>query len=729
MPRVLKEKRVLIHEDFENVGTGGLRVFEDIVASTYTEPEGEFNAESQDLGSLDPSSSSSSSSSDPDDDMGRESGLVLDNVAHDPGRTSAQPEAGVDAALGTAFNSGGRANDGSADTLMGTVQFTKKIVLGREYYECDNHFFEILSNGNVGPEIVFDTTNIPPGLSSVPSVSSVSTVSTEGESQEEEVPMRNQQLMLEDTDVVLRRSARQLDISNKVNNLIKQLENVEKGLFGTEEEKKGFFSAIYGDGIERKVMTCGGIFRAFSKAVYGEGADLHSLTKFFELLMLAEGTGDTDTDLSPRNRDTYKRFVKDATYEFEAMRSWIDMRDESWRQKSGLLTIPMNLLYQFVCHASSRHWREENIRSTMLPGHSDEVLNKFDQYIVTTNQLDKHVEDKHVEDQELLKNSLHGYLRTVNRKTYEHEGVVYAMDMTTGSLFFDESCHYLPAFRYIEKPELLIYKPVWMLTKKGKYTVNKRRPQEVRAYHNILLAKTNGQSEAPLHQLEHEHIGELVAKVMRPESSRQNSMEAHAQKMELKLCDQLGYYLFFEKGHADCGLASIRKKKINYNRKKGQGFYHWWTLYCDYLEWHGLKWGDQDCYFEILSIWSEINRMTLDERDELEQLIKGNKTEKKKPKSLLGETTDSSRATAKIVEAKRKREEDAAAAKQEREKQAKRDAKNKSPRSAAKRPPTPEEYVEIPDPKRPGQKKRVKVNSTPHRQHLADNPKKKRKQR
>eukprot|EP01047_Picozoa_sp_COSAG01_P125413 COSAG01_NODE_54458_length_332_cov_0.480687_1_plen_52_part_10 len=37
MPRVLKEKRVLIHEDFENVGTGGLRVFEDIVASTYTE--------------------------------------------------------------------------------------------------------------------------------------------------------------------------------------------------------------------------------------------------------------------------------------------------------------------------------------------------------------------------------------------------------------------------------------------------------------------------------------------------------------------------------------------------------------------------------------------------------------------------------------------------------------------------------------------------------------------
>eukprot|EP01050_Picozoa_sp_SAG11_P021165 SAG11_NODE_3711_length_2266_cov_20.934472_1_plen_607_part_00 len=64
------------------MGTGGLTVYEDIVASTYTEPEGEGNPESQELGSLDPSSSSSSSSSDsdPDDDMGRESGVVLNAV-------------------------------------------------------------------------------------------------------------------------------------------------------------------------------------------------------------------------------------------------------------------------------------------------------------------------------------------------------------------------------------------------------------------------------------------------------------------------------------------------------------------------------------------------------------------------------------------------------------------------------------------------------------------------
>eukprot|EP01050_Picozoa_sp_SAG11_P020086 SAG11_NODE_3325_length_2522_cov_174.445316_2_plen_650_part_00 len=79
MPRVLKEKTVRVFEDFVNVGTGGLTLDEPIVASTYTEPEGEGNPESQELGSLDPSSSSSSSDSDPDDDMpgGRQSGVVL----------------------------------------------------------------------------------------------------------------------------------------------------------------------------------------------------------------------------------------------------------------------------------------------------------------------------------------------------------------------------------------------------------------------------------------------------------------------------------------------------------------------------------------------------------------------------------------------------------------------------------------------------------------------------
>eukprot|EP01050_Picozoa_sp_SAG11_P041379 SAG11_NODE_18515_length_488_cov_13.120823_1_plen_138_part_01 len=78
MPRVLKEKSVRFLEDFENVGTGGFMIDEPIVASTYTEPEGEFDANSQDLGSLDPSSSSSSSA--PDDDMGRESGVVMNVV-------------------------------------------------------------------------------------------------------------------------------------------------------------------------------------------------------------------------------------------------------------------------------------------------------------------------------------------------------------------------------------------------------------------------------------------------------------------------------------------------------------------------------------------------------------------------------------------------------------------------------------------------------------------------
>eukprot|EP01050_Picozoa_sp_SAG11_P050785 SAG11_NODE_28500_length_320_cov_34.361991_1_plen_57_part_10 len=57
MPRVLKEKTVRVFEDFVNVGTGGFTLDEPIVASTYTEPEGEFDANSQDLGSLDPSSS------------------------------------------------------------------------------------------------------------------------------------------------------------------------------------------------------------------------------------------------------------------------------------------------------------------------------------------------------------------------------------------------------------------------------------------------------------------------------------------------------------------------------------------------------------------------------------------------------------------------------------------------------------------------------------------------
>eukprot|EP01050_Picozoa_sp_SAG11_P063257 SAG11_NODE_42998_length_172_cov_15.890411_1_plen_43_part_10 len=43
MPRVLVDKRVLVRQDFENVGTGGFVEYEDVVASTYTEPEGEGN--------------------------------------------------------------------------------------------------------------------------------------------------------------------------------------------------------------------------------------------------------------------------------------------------------------------------------------------------------------------------------------------------------------------------------------------------------------------------------------------------------------------------------------------------------------------------------------------------------------------------------------------------------------------------------------------------------------
>eukprot|EP01050_Picozoa_sp_SAG11_P064069 SAG11_NODE_43955_length_160_cov_32.754098_1_plen_50_part_10 len=50
MPRVLVDKWVLVRRDFENVGTGGFVEYEDVVASTYTEPEGEGNPESQDLG-------------------------------------------------------------------------------------------------------------------------------------------------------------------------------------------------------------------------------------------------------------------------------------------------------------------------------------------------------------------------------------------------------------------------------------------------------------------------------------------------------------------------------------------------------------------------------------------------------------------------------------------------------------------------------------------------------
>eukprot|EP01050_Picozoa_sp_SAG11_P022115 SAG11_NODE_4096_length_2066_cov_122.176411_2_plen_599_part_00 len=95
------DKWVLVRQDFENVGTGGFVEYDHIVASTYTEPEGEGNPESQDLGELDP-----------DGDMGDEENVFyLRNESEDPERTSSQPAAGVDAALGSAFNSGGRRND------------------------------------------------------------------------------------------------------------------------------------------------------------------------------------------------------------------------------------------------------------------------------------------------------------------------------------------------------------------------------------------------------------------------------------------------------------------------------------------------------------------------------------------------------------------------------------------------------------------------------------------
>eukprot|EP01050_Picozoa_sp_SAG11_P018061 SAG11_NODE_2677_length_3105_cov_160.712242_4_plen_484_part_00 len=129
MPRVIKRKCKLVASDFENVGTGGFAFFDDSDGSTYTEPEGEGNPESQDLGELDP-----------DGDMGDEEEMTavdreniqnalksrasgggaagdesdvvyLRNEAEDPERTSSQPAAGVDAALGSAFNSGGRRND------------------------------------------------------------------------------------------------------------------------------------------------------------------------------------------------------------------------------------------------------------------------------------------------------------------------------------------------------------------------------------------------------------------------------------------------------------------------------------------------------------------------------------------------------------------------------------------------------------------------------------------
>eukprot|EP01050_Picozoa_sp_SAG11_P035855 SAG11_NODE_13355_length_658_cov_21.583184_2_plen_129_part_01 len=103
MPRVLKEKRVVVFEDFENVGTGGLRVFEDIVASTYTEPEGEGNPESQDLGELDP-----------DGDMGDEEEMSTIDAARRI--VGAERNASLDAAL-NAGGGGGAGFDKSDNAL------------------------------------------------------------------------------------------------------------------------------------------------------------------------------------------------------------------------------------------------------------------------------------------------------------------------------------------------------------------------------------------------------------------------------------------------------------------------------------------------------------------------------------------------------------------------------------------------------------------------------------
>eukprot|EP01050_Picozoa_sp_SAG11_P023960 SAG11_NODE_4969_length_1707_cov_47.465174_1_plen_489_part_10 len=191
MPRVLKEKRVLIHEDFENVGTGGLRVFEDIVASTYTEPEGEFNADSQELGSLDPSPRSSSSSSDSDSDPGgnmpggRESGVVLDDIAHEDTNEQDESDSEDDSCPDLVEVKKQSLKDEN-DTLkrllkekarlhqnlkrqLSTLQaeysvdelvnpdskedYIKTKVGGRFCYERDGKFYEILRNRDVGKEI------------------------------------------------------------------------------------------------------------------------------------------------------------------------------------------------------------------------------------------------------------------------------------------------------------------------------------------------------------------------------------------------------------------------------------------------------------------------------------------------------------------------------------------------------------------------------------------------
>eukprot|EP01050_Picozoa_sp_SAG11_P032531 SAG11_NODE_10615_length_816_cov_56.552301_2_plen_112_part_01 len=105
-------------------------------------------------------------------------------------------------------------------------------------------------------------------------------------------------------------------------------------------------------------------------------------------------------------------------------------------------------------------------------------------------------------------------------------------------------------------------------------------------------------------------------------------------------------------------------KGVNYT----QEFYN---LYLDWLDDENVEWG-KGAATRVSILYLKVIAMTDEERDDLSMSVT-----KKEPAAESSIPEDTSRATAKIVEAKRKREEDAAAAKQEREKQAKRDAKNK----------------------------------------------------
>eukprot|EP01050_Picozoa_sp_SAG11_P035551 SAG11_NODE_13090_length_670_cov_21.504378_1_plen_219_part_10 len=206
-------------------------------------------------------------------------------------------------------------------------------------------------------------------------------------------------------------------------------------------------------------------------------------------------------------------------------------------------------------------------------------------------------------------------------------------------------------------------------------------------FHTFLLNLTTT-GNTTLMNMEQEHSGEPVTNQLR--GANKKVFDDHAKKIHqsvrehvtyLELCSQLS------KKKIDNLVKLIKKSVIN-GVKYTREFYN---LYLDWLDDENVEWG-KGAATRVSILYLKVIAMTDEERRDLSMSVT-----KKEPAAETSIPEDTIRATAKIVEGKRKREEDAAAAKKLRKKKAIEDAKNKSPRSAPVRPPTPEEYVEIPN--------------------------------